>query len=221
MKRIATIVSCIALACVTLSAQDVKYEWSTDPVDGHRTGVVASSASNVSEAMGVVKGKKYYSPSGKVFRRGSTPKVAKIMIDAQPAMAVNKQVIGTSPRVMASGYPECALHDWFIDELMRAVQDSTGKKVDIGFANRGGVRTDMPEGDVFYDDIMSMFPFKNRICRVALRGRSIRALIERMNARSFQIIGGAKIVIKDGKVISVKVDGEPLDDEKALRSRHD
>lgn len=38
-----------------LCAQERTITWTTDPVDGHRTGVVASNASNVEEAMGTVK----------------------------------------------------------------------------------------------------------------------------------------------------------------------
>ena len=85
------------------------------------------------------------------------------------------------------------LYDWFIDEVMRATADSTGKKIDIGFTNRGGVRIDMPKGEIFYDDIMSMFPFKNNLCYVALKGRDVRALLDQMAREKFLIIGGMKV----------------------------
>ncbi len=199
--------------CIGLRAQEKVLSWEMDPVDGHRTGVVASTASNVSEAMGTVRGCTYYAPNGRKFRKGTVKNVAKIMLDAQPAMAMVKTVIGYSTRPMTAG-PDDALCDWYIDELMRAAADSTGKKVDIGFANRGGVRIDMPGGPVLYDDIMSMFPFKNHICYVALRGRDVRALFEQMASTAPQIVGGAKIVIKDRKLVSVTVGDEPLDDDK-------
>jgi hypothetical protein len=125
-------------------AQGVSIEWKTDPVDGHRTGVVASNADNVLQSMGYVKGRTYHSPNGRKFRGGTTPKVARIMLGCQDEMAKVKQVIGYSTREMVREYPECEIYDWYVDELMRAVADSTGKKVDIGFTNRGGVRIDMP-----------------------------------------------------------------------------
>ena len=214
MNRIAFALGLALLGCTLAYSQTVEVTWQTDPADGHRTGVVASTASNVAESMGRMEGNKYISPSGRVFRKGVTASVARIMLDAQPAMAGNKQVIAHSSALMTSAYPECPLYDWYIDELMRAVQDSTGKRVHVGFANRGGVRTDMPEGEILYDDIMSMFPFRNRICYVALRGRDVRAILEQMASRHFQIVGGAKIVAKDGKLVSVKIDGEPLDDDR-------
>ena len=195
-------------------AQNPVVSWSADPIDGHRTGVTASTADNVEEAMGYVKGRTYYAPNGKKFRKGTVRKVASLMIAAQPAMAEVKQVIGYSTRVMTRTSPECELYDWFIDEMMRATGDSTGKKIDIGIANRGGIRIDMPAGEILCDDIQSMFPFKNNLCYVALHGRDVRAILDQMAATTFQILGGVKVVAKNGKIVSATVDGEPLDDDK-------
>ena len=198
----------------SLCAQERTITWTMDPVDGHRTGVVASNATNVNEAMGTVKGCTYYAPNGREFRKGTVRNVARIMLDAQPAMAKVKAVIGHSTRTMVRTYPECEIYDWYIDELMRATADSTDKRVDIGFANRGGVRIDMPAGEVLYDDIMSMFPFRNYLCYVALHGRDVRALLDRMAATTLQIVGGVKATVKNGKIVSALVNGEPLDDDK-------
>ena len=199
---------------LSLFAQERKIIWTTDPVDGHRTGVVASNATNVAEAMGTVKGCTYYAPNGRGFRKGTVKNVAKIMLDAQPAMAKVKTAIGHSTRAMVRTYPECEIYDWYIDELMRATADSTGKRVDIGFANRGGVRIDMPAGEILYDDIMSMFPFRNYLCYVALHGRDVRVLLDQMASTTLQIVGGVKVVVKNGKVVSATINGEPLDDDK-------
>lgn len=199
---------------LSLSAQERTITWTTDPVDGHRTGVVASNASNVVEAMGTVKGCTYYAPNGKKFRKGTVRDVARIMLDAQPAMAKVKSVIGHSTRTMVRTYPECEIYDWYIDELMRATADSTGKRVDIGFANRGGVRIDMPAGEILYDDIMSMFPFRNNLCYVALRGRDVKVILDQMASTTFQIVGGIKIVAKNGKIVSATINGAPIDDDK-------
>ena len=197
-----------------VSAQTVDITWGKEAVDGHRTGVSASSASNVEEAMGYVKGRTYHAPNGKRFRGGATRDVAGLLLEAQPAMAQVKQVIGYSTRFMDRTYPECELYDWYVDEMMRATADSVGKKVDIGIVNRGGVRIEMPQGEVLYDDIMSMFPFKNNLCYVALKGKDVRVILDQMAASTFQILGGVKVVARNGKVISAEVDGEPLDDEK-------
>ena len=215
MNRFKSLLAAAAiLAGVSSYAQSQVVSWSADPIDGHRTGVTASTADNVEEAMGYVKGRTYYAPNGKKFRKGTVRKVAALMIGAQPAMAEVKQVVGYSTRVMTRTKPECELYDWFVDELMRATADSTGKKIDIGIANRGGVRIDMPAGEILCDDIQSMFPFKNNLCYVALHGRDVRAVLDQMAATSFQILGGIKVVAKNGKIVSATVNGEPLDDDR-------
>ena len=212
--RIVFFLAVLLLAPALLPAQGVEISWGKDIIDGHRTGVVASNAANVEESMGTVSGGKYYAPNGRVFRKGTVRDVARIMLDAQPAMAKVKQVIGYSTEEMIRKSPECPLYDWFIDELMRATADSTGKKIEIGFTNRGGVRTEMPKGEIFYDDIMSMFPFKNNLCYVALKGRDVKALLDQMAITKFLIIGGMNVVAKNGKIVSATVNGEPLDDDR-------
>ena len=202
------------LAAASSYAQGPVISWSTDPIDGHRTGVTASTADNVEEAMGYVKGRTYYAPNGKKFRKGTVRKVASLMLGAQPAMSDVKKVVGYSTRVMVRKKPECELYDWFIDELMRATADSTGKKIDIGISNRGGIRIDMPAGEILCDDIQSMFPFKNNLCYVALHGRDVRAILDQMAATSFRILGGVKVVAKNGKIVSPTANDEPLDDDK-------
>lgn len=213
MKNLQIIII-LLIGGLSLSAQKRTITWTMDPVDGHRTGVIASNASNVEEAMGTVKGRTYYAPNGKKFRKGTVKDAARIMLDAQPTMAKVKTVIGHSTRAMVRTYPECEIYDWYINELMRATADSTGKRVDIGFANRGGVRIDMPAGEVLYDDIMSMFPFRNNLCYVALRGRDVKVILDQMASTTFQIVGGIKVVAKNDKIVSATINGEPLDDDK-------
>jgi hypothetical protein len=35
-----------------------------------------------------------------------------------------------------------------------------------------------------------------------------------MAAGRFQVLGGVRVVAKDGKIVSIEIDGEPLDDDK-------
>ena len=72
----------------------------------------------------------------------------------------------------------------------------------------------MPEGDILHDDIMSMFPFRNRICYVALHGRDLLAILEQMAGSRFQIVGGVKVVAKDGRLVSALIDGEPVVEDR-------
>ena len=211
MKKLISIILPL-LAAVSLPAQE--YTWSAGKMDSSRTGCSVPSRDNISEALGKFNGKNYVAPNGTVFApESATAKVARIVMDAQPKMARVKDVIAYSPKAMSKGYPESALSNWFIDSFMGEVEKLVGKKVHIGVANFGGIRVDMPEGDVILDDMLSMFPFRNSAVYIEHKGKVIRKILEDMAAGHFQVLGGVRVVAEKGKLISVEVGGEPLDDE--------
>lgn len=213
-RSIIAVLSAVLVSSVSLGAQDFNITWSLKSTDASRTGVKASNATNVRETMGEVKGKTFYAPNGKVFKGGRTAKAAKLMIEAQPAMASSKTLVAHSAKEMVRHSPECELSNWIVDHFMVAVHEMTGKQVDLGITNFGGIRVDMPKGDVFEDDIKSMFPFKNTLCYVALKGSTVRHILEQMAATSFQALGGVRVVAKDGKLVEATIGGKPIDDEK-------
>lgn len=186
--------------------------WSRAVMDGSRTGVTVPAATDVDKALGKVRGREYTAPSGRVFRGGSVVRVARAVIDAQPSMSPVKRVIAYSPEAMVSEYPESALSNWFADNLMRATEKAAGRKVDISIGNFGGIRVDMPSGDVTVDDIRSMFPFRNDLVYLVLRGSDVRHILDWMAENGFQVLGGVKVAAKDGKIVSAEIDGKPLDD---------
>ena len=213
MKRLFAVLSVIALSAVSVFAQE--YKWQNDALDGSRTGCTSPSKDNVTEALGTFKGGKYVAPNGKTYKKNSiVAKTAKVVLDAQPAMARVKDVVGYSTEAMSARYPESALSNWFIDLLMARTEVLAGKKVYLGVANFGGIRVDMPKGDIILDDMLSMFPFKNQLAYVELTGKQVRTMLETMAAGRFQVLGGVRVVAEDGKLVSAEVAGEPIDDDK-------
>ena len=212
MKRI-LIIAASFLLCFSVSAQE--YHWKHVEMDGTRTGCTAPSKDNVAEAVGTFKGGRYIAPDGKIYgRRSIVAKTARVVLDAQPSMARVKDVIGRSTAAMEAEYPESALSNWFIDILMARTEELAGKKVDIGIGNFGGIRIDMPEGDIILDDMLSMFPFKNQLAYVEHTGRQIRSILEGMAEDRFQVLGGVRVVAEGGKLVSAEIGGEPIDDDK-------
>ena len=209
------IIISVAFIALGTSAWAQDYSWEAVQMDGDMTGCISPSKDNVPEALGTFKGGKYVAPDGKVYKRRSiVAKTARTVMDAQPKMARVKDVIGYSSQAMTTAYPESALSNWFIDILIRKTEELSGKKVHIGITNFGGIRVDMPQGDIILDDMLSMFPFKNYLAYVEHTGKEIRAVLESMAEGRFQVLGGVKVVADGGKLVSVEIDGEPLDDEK-------
>jgi len=97
---------------------------------------------------------------------------------------------------------------------MKKVEVLAGRKVSVGVGNFGGIRIDMPQGDVTLDDLMSMLPFKNQLVYVVHRGSTIKAMLDQMAATRFQVLGGVRVVAEDGKIVSAEIDGQQIEDEK-------
>lgn len=213
MKRLLLMVAISLCGLGIASAQE--YEWKSVKMDGSRTGCVSPSKDNISQALGTFKGNKYVAPNGKVYRkRSSVGKMARIVMDAQSEMARVKDVIGYSTRAMEKDYPESALSNWFVDLLMARTESLAGKKVDVGVANFGGIRVDMPEGEIILDDMLSMFPFKNQLVYVEHTGRQLKSILDNMAANGFEVLGGVRVVAEDGKILSAEIGGEPIEDDK-------
>ena len=218
MRKGLSIIAVIVLSASFALAQDAAdtlvLHWKVERIDGHRTGVTAPSADNIKTAIGTVEKGTYTAPNGRRFKKGATPAVAQLMLDAQPAMASVKEVIGYSEKEMLRYRPQCELSNWFTDFLRRKTAELTERKVDVAIYNYGGIRADMPQGPITVDDIMSMFPFRNTLCYVALKGADLRAIFEYLAQTQMQAVSGVQLVIRDQKLESVKVGGEPLDDKK-------
>lgn len=212
MKRILIIVAALSLA-FGLSAQE--YTWKAVPMDGSRAGCRYATPDDQDESIGKIEKGVYTAPNGSKFKKNSdVAKVAEILLAAQPTMAAKKEVIGYSDHEITEGRPESELSNMIIDLIMAEVQEVTGKPVHMGVLNFGGIRADLPAGNILMDDVESMLPFINYLVYVEHKGSQIRSILESMAPRRFQVLGGVKVVVENNAIASIEIGGEPLDDEK-------
>lgn len=205
----------LALFALLACSCEYQYSWEKYRMDGHRTGVTAPGATNVDRTLGTVEGDTYTAPNGRTFARGSaTYAVAADLIAVQPQMKEIKKVVGYASRDMAAAAPESELSNWWVDRTMVDVARLTKKKVDVGVLNFGGIRVALPQGELLLDDFVSMFPFKNYLCYVGLKGADLQALFESIAASRPFVIGGAKMVVKQHRIDTLLVGGKPIDPDK-------
>lgn len=210
----AKVICLAAVSAVLLGSCTPRFSWQKFPMDGHRTGVTYLSADNVDVALGTVENGVYTAPNGTVFVGGATTLAASDMINVQPKMAHLKKLVACSPEGMVSKRPESELSDFLVDNLMDAVAEATGRKVDVGLLNFGGIRIDIPKGDVLMEDILSMLPFNNYPVYVRLKGEDLIGLFRHMAANRMEVIGGARVEVNGRELVSLTVDGQPVDPEK-------
>ena len=70
---------------------------------------------------------------------------------------------------------------------------------------------DFPQGDILVDDLVSMFPFRNYLSYVALKGSDLQAIFDYMAATRPQVLGGVKFVLTGHRIDTLLVGGKPID----------
>lgn len=145
--------------------------------------------------------------------------VQKIADEAAAAAAPKRhEKLGvTLTGVVAKSYGlESAEGNWFTD-LMVATQPAQ-----VALTNGGGLRADLPAGELTYGALYEAMPFDNRFAHVDVKGSHIRRLISTNLQRGGAILswGGltARARCKAGKLeLDIKVAGQPLDDNKSYK----
>jgi 5'-nucleotidase len=95
-------------------------------------------------------------------------------------------------------------------------------EVQLAVTNGGGLRADIPGGELTYGQVFEAMPFDNRFAIVELKGAHVRKLISSNLQRGGAILswGGltAKARCKGAKLeIEIKVGAKPLDDAKSYK----
>lgn len=94
-------------------------------------------------------------------------------------------------------------------------------KGDVAFMNDGGIRAPLRAGVATYGSLFEVEPFANVLYRVTVRGRDLRAYVERMVAKGSPRVHTSGIVVRydstrapGARVLSVSVGGTPLADDR-------
>lgn len=213
----------ILVGAVFASTQAMKpkeptFEWKRVLMDGHRVGAQCVTLENADTALGVFDDEGYVAPSGVRFADDSpVPAVAEALMECQFKLAPLKEVVGHSAAMLMDDRdnPDLPLGN-LVTDAMRAFGSKHFKvPMDFAILNFGGIRTPLPEGAITLEDVNSMFPFQNYICQVKMKGSALTQLFEQLSGtKAFQATSGAKIRVKDHKLVSAEVGGKPIDPGK-------
>ena len=127
-------------------------------------------------------------------------------------------VVGKSASYMTTTKPEGTLPNLLADILVWAAKDYN-EKADFGVYNMGGVRADLPKGDVTYGDVLDVAPFENKISFITMSGETVLELFRQMAAVGGEGLSHSvrMVITKDGKLVEAKINGEPVDPAKDYR----
>jgi len=111
---------------------------------------------------------------------------------------------------------ESALGDLIADALRRSAH------ADVGIMNSGGIRADLPAGDLTYGDVFAVSPFDNFPAQVIMTGAEILELLRLTSdgVRGIMQVSGLRFTVDASKTgldrlqSVTRDDGTPIDPEK-------
>ena len=128
------------------------------------------------------------------------------------------RVIGPSAVHLTRGGPNSVMGN-LVTDAMRTHFDA-----DFSFQNLGGLRADVPQGNITARDVFGVLPFGNELVIVTMKGEMIRQIVERkVRGNSGGLCTSGLTVAFDrgrpdyDRCCTLLVGGEPLDPEKEYR----
>jgi 2',3'-cyclic-nucleotide 2'-phosphodiesterase (5'-nucleotidase family) len=123
------------------------------------------------------------------------------------------RVIGTSATAMEKGRPESLLSNLVADILKLSAANVLGQPADIGLVNMGGLRANLPAGDITIDNIYEICPFENSLCVLTLTGAEVKSFCQDVARVGGAGVSGVELQItRDGKLLGATVGGRPIDE---------
>lgn len=152
---------------------------------------------------------------------GKESQLAKIIKQRGKKVETLFAPIGHCPTGLYKGYPESPMSNWTVDAMFEIVQEKmdfiglVGENIDFALTNLGGIRSSFPKGEVSAYDVMSIYPFNNKLVVVKLPGTSVRELMENFAKRHrVEAMSHVKITITGNHLDECLINGEPIDTAK-------
>lgn len=130
--------------------------------------------------------------------------------------AETSRIIAESEKELTKQGDESHLGNFVCDALFAGAVKHYSVVPDIVIVNRGGLRADLPEGNIKVLNIFELMPFENELVILRMKGEELQKLIEKIHEKkhpfkgmqlkkdikSEVVIGGAKLVLEKEYVIA-------------------
>lgn len=111
---------------------------------------------------------------------------------------------------------ESSLGNFYADACFKAGDSlffiQTGSHIDFALFNYGGIRTEIPQGDVTVEHIFKLMPFENKLVAVKLSGEKIAELFSYLeNRKQAHPVSGLKLIIKQNQLSTIQIGNNDFD----------
>ncbi|HWJ04062.1 MAG TPA: 5'-nucleotidase C-terminal domain-containing protein, partial [Verrucomicrobiae bacterium] len=192
--------------------------------NGRGAGVIRLALDQNNQVMGAVPS--YLDVYNRLYGSLTPDSAVQAIVNAANAqigpifsVVIGKAEVDMLRSTASSGNLDSNLGDWAAD-----VTKSAGN-ADFGFQNSGGLRIDLPKGDVTVGQIWTLMPFDNEINVMDMTGAQVKKVLEYMvsGAKTPGHISGFKFAWDPNKPVNSRVvkftlpDGSPVDMNKVYK----
>ena len=131
------------------------------------------------------------------------------------------QVIGHADAVFVGAREQVRTNETNLGNLI-ALAQMERVQADLGIMNSGGIRDDMPAGDITYKDVLTVQPFSNTVAYVDLTGAELMPYLQvaankEAGSGAFAQFAGTTITMNGNSIESATVAGRLVEASKTYR----
>lgn len=134
---------------------------------------------------------------------------------------IMNEVLVVSENEMLKGLPESSLGDFVSDAVLKKTNDvyhsADSVKANICLLNNGGLRAQLPKGNITRGNVFELMPFENSILVLTLSGEKTKQLFEYIVGSGGAPFAGATVKGKSKKITELKISAENFDEKKTYK----
>lgn len=135
--------------------------------------------------------------------------------------AIMNEVLIVSEQALLKGLPESSLGSFVSDAVLKKANErykpADNVPADICLLNNGGLRAQLPKGEITRGKVFELMPFENSIVVLTLSGEKTKQLFEAMVANNGAPFAGATVIGKGKKMQELIIGGKAFDSNKTYK----
>ncbi len=121
------------------------------------------------------------------------------------------EIIGFSTYGLYSKKIESPIGNFMADAMKNMAEQKFNKKITAAFINSGGIRSNLPKGEITVNDVFNIMPFDNLIILQEVNGSVLKEFLQHAcKMGGWPISKGASYIMKDRILVDVQIDGKPI-----------
>lgn len=131
-----------------------------------------------------------------------------------PLQKIMLEVVAISDAPATKQLPECGLGNLICDIMLNYSERVLRKRSDISFYNMGGLRIELPKGDITRSMIFELVPFENELVTIDVLGKDLDILFQQVATKKGGPLAGCTMGISSKGAIHSMVGGKEIDPER-------